>query len=209
MGSLPRRRASLGQVHAGRLHDGQRRRRKVAVSGVAEARIRADYRRRGFLRKLAGAETFGRTLDDRDIDTLATAVRGELDYLARRITAPLSRRVEGRSGLGGFPRVIDARLVPCVMTMTRARGQSVRRDGVGERRPAAPGGATAIFNFAWGSRSRTASATPIRTRATSSSTKSARRWATSPLVSRFRLLARAARGTARDADRERSSGVDR
>src|SRR6185503_6016576 len=72
--------ASLGQVHAAKLHDGTDVVVKVQYPGVAD-KLREDLDDADFLRKLSGAE-IGRTLDADALRTLATAVRGELDYRA-------------------------------------------------------------------------------------------------------------------------------
>src|SRR6185503_3369885 len=72
--------ASLGQVHAAKLHDGTDVVVKVQYPGVAD-KLRADLDDVDFMRKLAGAE-IGRALDDDALRTLGDAVRGELDYRA-------------------------------------------------------------------------------------------------------------------------------
>ena len=72
--------ASLGQVHAAKLHDGTDVVVKVQYPGVADA-LRADLDDQAFVRKLAGSEV-GRTLDDAALLALGAAVRGELDYRA-------------------------------------------------------------------------------------------------------------------------------
>src|SRR5262249_10273369 len=70
--------ASLGQVHAAKLHDGTDVVVKVQYPGVADS-MRADLDDDGFVRRLAGAE-IGRSLDEAALRALADAVRGELDY---------------------------------------------------------------------------------------------------------------------------------
>ncbi|HEV7557348.1 MAG TPA: AarF/UbiB family protein, partial [Kofleriaceae bacterium] len=140
--------ASLGQVHAAQLSDGTEVVVKVQYPGVADA-LRADLDDAGFVRRLAGAE-IGRTLDDRALDALATAVRGELDYVAE---AALQRRFAAAwkdDPVLRIPRVIDEWSSPRVLTMTRARGKSVVETTTASadvRRQAA----AAIFKFAWGS----------------------------------------------------------
>src|SRR5690606_36300468 len=70
--------ASIGQVHAARLHDGTEVIVKVQYPGVAD-KLRADLDDADFVRKFAGAE-IGRTLDEPALHALAEAVRSELDY---------------------------------------------------------------------------------------------------------------------------------
>lgn len=141
--------ASIGQVHAARLHDGTEVVVKVQYPGVAEA-LRADLDDSAFLRKLAGAE-IGRTLDDDALLALRDAVRGELDY---QHEAQAQRRFAdawaGHATLR-IPRVIDALSSTRVLTMTRARGKSVvetAASGAPELRRQV---ALAIHAFVWGS----------------------------------------------------------
>lgn len=141
--------ASLGQVHAAQLHDGTEVVVKVQYPGVAEA-LRKDLDDAAFVRKLAGAE-IGRSLDDAALDALSTAVRGELDYrreaeIQLRFAAAWAEHPVLR-----VPRVIAETSSQRVLTMTRARGQTiVETAGIGDpaiRKQAA----TAIFDYAWGS----------------------------------------------------------
>jgi len=141
--------ASLGQVHAATLADGTEVAVKVQYPGVAEA-LRADLDDAGFVRKLAGAEV-GRTLDDEALGALAHAVRGELDYRAEAaIQQRFATAWAGHRALR-IPRVIDELSTSRVLTMTRARGQTVTAiagSGTPEVRRQA---ALAIYELAWGS----------------------------------------------------------
>ncbi|MGE0399724.1 MAG: AarF/UbiB family protein [Kofleriaceae bacterium] len=141
--------ASLGQVHAAKLHDGTDVVVKVQYPGIAES-LRADLDDEAFVRKLAGAEV-GPKLDDDAIDALSTAVRGELDYRAEAdAMASFAAAWAGHRTLR-FPRVIGELSSTRVLTMTRAKGKTVvEAAGVGSpdvRRQAAMG----IFEVAWGS----------------------------------------------------------
>jgi len=69
--SVPLASASLGQVHAARLHDGTEVVIKVQYPGVADA-LRADLDDAAFVRKLAGSEV-GRSLDDEALLSLGAA----------------------------------------------------------------------------------------------------------------------------------------
>jgi predicted unusual protein kinase regulating ubiquinone biosynthesis (AarF/ABC1/UbiB family) len=141
--------ASLGQVHAAKLHDGTDVVVKVQYPGVAES-LRADLDDAAFVRKLAGAEV-GATLDDDAIDALSTAVRGELDYLAEAAAMTKFATVWTDHEVLRFPRVIGDLSTSRVLTMTRAKGKTiVEAGGIGSpdiRRQAAMG----IFEVAWGS----------------------------------------------------------
>ena len=140
--------ASLGQVHAAKLHDGTDVVVKVQYPGVAEA-LRADLDDEGFVRKLAGAEV-GATLDAEAVTALADAVRQELDY---RGEAAMQTRFgaawEGHASIR-VPRVIGELSSQRVLTMVRAKGASIvdtTHAAPDVRRQAA----AAIFTFAWGS----------------------------------------------------------
>ena len=140
--------ASLGQVHAAKLPDGRDVVVKVQYPGIAEA-LRADLDDEDFLRTLAGAEV-GHQLDDAALEALADAVRGELDYRAEAAAQrQFAAAWAGHRALR-IPEVIDELTTARVLTMTRARGQTVAAlAGVSPdvRRQAA----SAIFAFAWGS----------------------------------------------------------
>jgi predicted unusual protein kinase regulating ubiquinone biosynthesis (AarF/ABC1/UbiB family) len=140
--------ASLGQVHAARLHDGTEVVVKVQYPGVAEA-LRADLDDEGFVRKLAGAEV-GATLDDDALTALADAVRRELDYRGEAaMQAKFAAAWEGHASVR-VPRVIEELSSQRVLTMVRAKGASIvdtTHASVDVRRQTA----AAIFAFAWGS----------------------------------------------------------
>jgi predicted unusual protein kinase regulating ubiquinone biosynthesis (AarF/ABC1/UbiB family) len=140
--------ASLGQVHAATLHDGTEVVVKVQYPGVAEA-LRADLDDAAFLRKLAGAEV-GRSLDEAALNALGQAVRGELDYRAEAaIQHTFATAWAGHKTLR-VPRVYDELSTSRVLTMGRARGQTVTAIAGSSpdiRRQAA----LAIYEMAWGS----------------------------------------------------------
>jgi predicted unusual protein kinase regulating ubiquinone biosynthesis (AarF/ABC1/UbiB family) len=141
--------ASLGQVHAAKLHDGTDVVVKVQYPGVAD-KLREDLDDDDFVRKLAGAE-IGRTLDDDALRTLGEAVRGELDYRAEA-AAQMKFAIawDGDRALR-IPRVIGELSSQRVLTMTRAKGKpmtEVAASGTPDVRAQA---AAAIYKFAWGS----------------------------------------------------------
>jgi predicted unusual protein kinase regulating ubiquinone biosynthesis (AarF/ABC1/UbiB family) len=140
--------ASLGQVHAAVGHDGVEYAVKVQYPGIAEA-LRADLGSESFARKLAGLE-IGRTLDDAALEVLRDAVLGEVDYRAEAAWAERFRTAWADDPVIRVPRVDLERSSARVLTMERARGQTVvEASGAdAETRAAA---ATAIFRFAWGS----------------------------------------------------------
>jgi len=141
--------ASLGQVHAAKLHDGTDVVIKVQYPGVAEA-LRADLDDAAFVRKLAGSEV-GRTLDADALRSLGEAVRGELDYRAEAAAQAKFATAWREHRMLRFPRVIAELSSSRVLTMTRARGKTVVEvAGSGSadvRRQAALG----IYEVTWGS----------------------------------------------------------
>jgi len=141
--------ASLGQVHAAKLHDGTDVVIKVQYPGVADA-LRADLDDAAFVRKLAGSEV-GRTLDADALRSLSDAVRGELDYRAEAAAQAKFAAAWPEHRVLRFPRVIADLSSSRVLTMTRARGKTVVEvAGSGStdvRRQAALG----IYEVAWGS----------------------------------------------------------
>ncbi len=140
--------ASLGQVHAAVGHDGVDYAVKVQYPGIADA-LRADLGSEGFARRLAGAE-IGATLDDGAIEALRGAVLGEVDYRAEAAWAERFRAAWAGDRAIRVPRVEPSLSSARVLTMERARGQTlVELAGASaEVRNAA---AAAIFRFAWGS----------------------------------------------------------
>jgi predicted unusual protein kinase regulating ubiquinone biosynthesis (AarF/ABC1/UbiB family) len=147
--SAPLASASIGQVHGATLHDGTPVVVKVQYPGVAEA-LRKDLDDSGFLRRLAGAE-LGRSLEDDALEALASAVRDELDYAHE--AAAMTKFAAAWAGHPTLrvPRAIGERSSARVLTMTRARGQTVvEAAGIGDpaiRRQIA----TSLFDYAWGS----------------------------------------------------------
>lgn len=139
--------ASLGQVHAARLHDGTEVVVKVQYPGVAEA-LRADLDDSSFLRKLAGSE-IGRTLDDDALVALREAVRGELDYAAEAAAQRAFAAAWAGHETLRVPRVIDELSSARVLTMTRARGKTIVETAASGSPDLRRQAATAIFEFAW------------------------------------------------------------
>lgn len=141
--------ASLGQVHAAKLHDGTEVVVKVQYPGVAEA-LRADLDDAAFIRKLAGAE-IGKTLDTDALAALAEAVRAELDYTAEAdIQARFATAWDGDRSVR-IPRVIRELSSSRVLTMTRAKGRTVVDTAAGGSPEVRAQTAAAIYKFAWGS----------------------------------------------------------
>jgi predicted unusual protein kinase regulating ubiquinone biosynthesis (AarF/ABC1/UbiB family) len=140
--------ASIGQVHAARLHDGTEVVVKVQYPGVAD-KLRADLDDDDFLRKLAGAE-IGHAVDEHALHALADAVRAELDYRAEA-SAQLKFEAAWRGDkVLRVPRVIGELSSARVLTMARALGKplvEVAASGSPEVRAQA---AAAIYKFAWG-----------------------------------------------------------
>lgn len=141
--------ASLGQVHAAKLHDGTDVVVKVQYPGVAE-KLRADLDDEGFMRKLAGAE-IGRSLDEAALRTLGDAVRGELDYRAEAAAQMRFATAWQDDKVLRIPRVVAELSSERVLTMIRAKGKpmvEVAASGTPDVRAQA---AAAIYKFAWGS----------------------------------------------------------
>jgi predicted unusual protein kinase regulating ubiquinone biosynthesis (AarF/ABC1/UbiB family) len=141
--------ASLGQVHAAKLHDGTDVVIKVQYPGVAE-KLRADLDDAGFMRKLAGAE-IGRSLDEDALRTLGDAVRGELDYRAEAAAQMKFATAWQDDKVLRIPRVVGELSSERVLTMIRAKGKpmvEVAASGTADVRAQA---ASAIYKFAWGS----------------------------------------------------------
>ncbi len=140
--------ASLGQVHAARLHDGTEVVVKVQYPGVADA-LRSDLDDASFLRKLAGSE-IGRSLDDAALAALGDAVRGELDYRAEA-----DAQMRFATALAGDPVLRIPTVYPelsssRVLTMTRARGKTVVDIAAGGTRDVRRAAALGIYKLAWG-----------------------------------------------------------
>lgn len=141
--------ASLGQVHAARLHDGTEVVVKVQYPGVADA-LRADLDDAAFVRKLAGAE-LGRSIDEGAVAALAAAVRGELDYRAEAAAQAKFAAAWAGHRVLRVPAVIGELSSARVLTMTRARGKSVVETAASGSDDVRRGAALAIYQFAWGS----------------------------------------------------------
>lgn len=141
--------ASLGQVHAAQLADGTDVVVKVQYPGVAEA-LRADLDDAAFVRRLAGSE-IGRSLADDSVLALAAAVRGELDYRAEAAAQARFAAAWAEHPVLRVPRVIPELSSERVLTMTRARGKSVRETAASGSVDVRRQAALAIFQFAWAS----------------------------------------------------------
>lgn len=141
--------ASIGQVHAARLHDGTEVVVKVQYPGVADA-LRADLDDEAFVRKLAGSE-IGRSLPDDAVRALAAAVRGELDYRAEAAAQARFAEAWAEHRVLRVPRVVGELSSARVLTMTRARGRSVVETAASGSADVRRGAALAIYQFAWGS----------------------------------------------------------
>jgi predicted unusual protein kinase regulating ubiquinone biosynthesis (AarF/ABC1/UbiB family) len=139
--------ASLGQVHAAVGHDGVEYAVKVQYPGIAEA-LRADLASDSFARRLAGLE-IGRTLDDDALEVLRGAVAGEVDYRAEADWAErFARAWEGDPAIR-VPRVERALSSARVLTMARAKGQTIVEAAGADAQLRNQAGA-AIFRFTWG-----------------------------------------------------------
>jgi len=140
--------ASLGQVHAAKLHDGTDVVVKVQYPGVADA-LRADLDDHSFVRKLAGSE-IGRSLDDDALAALGEAVRGELDYRAEADAQKKFAAAWAEHPTIRIPRVIDELSSTRVLTMARAKGRSIV-ETTSQSHDLRRQAALAIFEFAWAS----------------------------------------------------------
>jgi predicted unusual protein kinase regulating ubiquinone biosynthesis (AarF/ABC1/UbiB family) len=140
--------ASLGQVHAATGHDGVEYAVKVQYPGIAEA-LRADLASEAFARKLAGTE-IGKTLDDAALGVLRDAVLGEVDYFAEAAWAERFAAIWAGDPVIRVPRVERSLSSRRVLTMTRARGQTVV-EAAGADPATRNAAAAAIYRFAWGS----------------------------------------------------------
>lgn len=147
--STPLAAASLGQVHAAKLHDGTEVVVKVQYPGVADA-LRADLDDSAFLRKLAGCE-IGHTLDDDALVALREAVRRELDYRAEAAAQQQFAAAWAEHGSIRVPRVIAELSSQRVLTMTRARGRTMVETAASGSADVRRQAAIAVFAFAWAS----------------------------------------------------------
>jgi predicted unusual protein kinase regulating ubiquinone biosynthesis (AarF/ABC1/UbiB family) len=141
--------ASLGQVHAAKLHDGTDVVVKVQYPGVAD-KLRADLDDQDFMRKLAGAE-IGRSLDEAALQTLGDAVRGELDYRAEAAAQTKFATAWQDDKVLRIPRVIGELSSQRVLTMTRANGKPMVEVAASGSPDVRAQTAAAIYKFAWGS----------------------------------------------------------
>jgi predicted unusual protein kinase regulating ubiquinone biosynthesis (AarF/ABC1/UbiB family) len=147
--STPLASASLGQVHAAKLHDGTDVVVKVQYPGVADA-LRADLDDSAFVRKLAGSE-IGRTLDDAALVALREAVRGELDYRTEAAAQQKFVAAWADHPTLRVPRVIEELSSQRVLTMTRARGKTMVETAVSGSPELRKQAALAVYEFAWAS----------------------------------------------------------
>src|SRR5260221_13382644 len=114
--------ASLGQVHAARLHDGREVVVKVQYPGVDKA-LENDLKNAGFLVR-GFAMTGSETLDGRAyFDELRTSLMRELDYRAEADQADAYREAAARYPELVVPEVIRDFSAGKVLCLTRLRGQ--------------------------------------------------------------------------------------
>jgi len=140
--------ASLGQVHAATGHDGASYAVKVQYPGIAEA-LRDDLASDGFARKLAGTE-LGDTLDAAALAVLRGAVLGEVDYRAEATWATRFAAAWAGDRAIRVPRVEPSLSSARVLTMERARGQTIV-DVTAADQATRDAAAAAIYRFGWGS----------------------------------------------------------
>ena len=141
--------ASLGQVHAAKLHDGSEVVVKVQYPGVADA-LRADLDDADFVRKLAGSE-IGRSLEPDAIIALGEAVRRELDYRAEADAQQRFAAAWADHRALRIPRVYPELSGARVLTMQRATGRTLVDAAAHATPEVRRHAALAIFEFAWGS----------------------------------------------------------
>ena len=141
--------ASLGQVHAAKLHDGSDVVVKVQYPGVADA-LRADLDDADFVRKLAGSE-IGRSLEDDALVALGEAVRRELDYRAEADAQQKFAAAWADHRSLRIPRVHAELSSTRVLTMQRATGRTLVDAAAHATPEVRRDAALAIFEFAWGS----------------------------------------------------------
>jgi predicted unusual protein kinase regulating ubiquinone biosynthesis (AarF/ABC1/UbiB family) len=112
--------ASLGQVHAARLHDGTEVVVKVQYPGIAVA-LEEDLSSPSVMRELVGPG-LGEGAAKAALDTLRAAVMRELDYIEEAASIErFARAFFGEPGMT-LPRPIADRSTRRVLTMTRLPG---------------------------------------------------------------------------------------
>jgi predicted unusual protein kinase regulating ubiquinone biosynthesis (AarF/ABC1/UbiB family) len=121
--------ASIGQVHAGRLHDGRKVAVKIQYPGVAEA-IRADLKNAELLvtfisLAFGGLSPRRMRMDMRGMAReIGTHIEQELDYrLEARNQAEFAEHYRGHPFIR-VPEVIDELSTGCVLTQDLAEGRS-------------------------------------------------------------------------------------
>lgn len=139
--------ASIGQVHAARLHDGQDVAVKVQYPGVAAA-LRDDLAARSVLRQLVGAD-LGDAISAEAITGFRERLLAELDYKAE---AASLRRF--RSAFSGDPTVVIPAVFPelsagRVLTMERLFGRSLPTLFASASEADRAAVATTLFRFAF------------------------------------------------------------
>lgn len=113
--------ASLGQVHAARLHDGREVVVKVQYPGVDKA-LDGDLKNAGVL--VRGFAMTGESLDGRPYyEELRTSLLRELDYRAEAEQADAYRKAAARYPELVVPEVIAERSASKVLCLTRLRGR--------------------------------------------------------------------------------------
>ena len=113
--------ASLGQVHAARLHDGREVVVKVQYPGVDKA-LDSDLKNAGVL--VRGFAMTGESLDGRPYyDELRASLLRELDYREEAAQAEAYREAARRYPELVVPEVVRERSAAKVLCLTRLRGQ--------------------------------------------------------------------------------------
>src|SRR5437016_561394 len=113
--------ASLGQVHAARMHDGREVVVKVQYPGVEKA-LENDLANAGVL--VRGIALTGDALDGRAYyDELRASLLRELDYREEALQADAYRRAAERYPELCVPEVVPERSSRRVLTLSRLRGQ--------------------------------------------------------------------------------------
>ena len=160
--------ASLGQVHAAEDADGRRFAVKVQYPGVAEA-LRDDLSSASLLRRVVGDELGSGAAADGARRPCARSSSASSTTWPRRAGSSASERPSPATRPSSCPPSTPRARPRACSTMERLDGRAIADLAVDDAE-ARRRGARAIFRFAFGAPlDRTASSTPIRTPATTSS----------------------------------------
>jgi predicted unusual protein kinase regulating ubiquinone biosynthesis (AarF/ABC1/UbiB family) len=146
---MPFAAASLGQVHAARLADGQELAVKVQYP-FAEAALRDDLAQKSVLQELVGAE-LGEAVSKESIAALRERLLGELDYQAEAESLRRFKRAFASAPDIVIPAVLTKLSTKRVLTMERLFGRSLpelTKSGSNSERAQV---ATTLFRFAFAS----------------------------------------------------------